>query len=241
LIILLSLTLLQGTGFLCIKGYEYWHKIEDGLLLGNAYQPIVPAPGSKEDASSSVTIPAQAGLSTNYDSTSGLDQSAGVSANLDYGAQYGAGAQGGAGVQGGGGAESSLALPVEQTRHAAKLTSSQPSPFPARTADGFMLSRSSIPPAAVGPPGLAVATAPPSWLGPPPWNARIFFALYFALTGAHALHVIAGMTAIVWALRRAIRGDFSREYFYPVECVGLYWHLVDLIWIFLFPLFYLAR
>lgn len=70
-------------------------------------------------------------------------------------------------------------------------------------------------------------------------NVHIFFAIYFCLTGLHGLHVLAGMAIITWLLLRAIRGDFSHEYFTPVDLGGLYWHLVDLIWIFLFPLLYL--
>jgi cytochrome c oxidase subunit 3 len=67
----------------------------------------------------------------------------------------------------------------------------------------------------------------------------LFFSFYFMMTGLHGLHVIAGMTCIAWLLRRAIRGDFSAAYYAPVDLVGLYWHLVDLIWIYLFPLMYL--
>ena len=72
-----------------------------------------------------------------------------------------------------------------------------------------------------------------------PKNVGVFFSIYFAMTGLHALHVIIGMTAILWVLIRAGKGHFSSEYFGPVDYVGLYWHLVDLIWIFLFPLLYL--
>jgi cytochrome c oxidase subunit III len=72
-------------------------------------------------------------------------------------------------------------------------------------------------------------------------NAGIFFSIYFMMTGLHGLHVLAGMGAITWILMRSIRGDFSREYFFPVDYVGLYWHLVDLVWIYLFPLLYLIH
>jgi cytochrome c oxidase subunit 3 len=67
----------------------------------------------------------------------------------------------------------------------------------------------------------------------------LFFSFYFMMTGLHGLHILGGMAAIGWVLRRAIRGDFSRRYYGPVDNVGLYWHLVDLIWIYLFPLLYL--
>lgn len=69
----------------------------------------------------------------------------------------------------------------------------------------------------------------------------VFFSIYFAMTGLHALHVIGGIGAITWILARALRGDFNRFYFGPVDYVGLYWHLVDLVWIFLFPLLYLIH
>jgi cytochrome c oxidase subunit 3 len=67
----------------------------------------------------------------------------------------------------------------------------------------------------------------------------VFFGIYFAMTGLHGLHVIIGMGLILWLILRARRGEFNRGYFTPVDLVGLYWHLVDLIWIFLFPLLYL--
>ena len=67
----------------------------------------------------------------------------------------------------------------------------------------------------------------------------MFFALYFMMTGLHGVHVLIGMSLITWVLYRAIKGEFSSTYFTPVDIVGLYWHLVDLIWIFLFPLLYL--
>ena len=70
-------------------------------------------------------------------------------------------------------------------------------------------------------------------------SARSFFSIYFALTGLHGLHVLVGMGLVGWITIRAYNGQFSSEYNAPVDIVGLYWHLVDLIWIFLFPLLYL--
>ncbi len=70
-------------------------------------------------------------------------------------------------------------------------------------------------------------------------NPHLFFGIYFGMTGIHALHVIGGIGVIAWMLRRTLRGDFSSAYYTPIECTGLYWHLVDLIWIYLFPLLYL--
>jgi cytochrome c oxidase subunit 3 len=68
-----------------------------------------------------------------------------------------------------------------------------------------------------------------------------FFSIYYCMTGLHGIHVVLGIVAIALLLRRAIRGDFNRYYFTAVDGVGLYWHLVDLIWIFLFPLMYLIH
>lgn len=70
-------------------------------------------------------------------------------------------------------------------------------------------------------------------------NPHVFFSIYFAMTGLHGLHVLAGMGAITWVLVKTIRNRFSAEYYTPVELTGLYWHLVDLVWIYLFPLLYL--
>lgn len=66
-----------------------------------------------------------------------------------------------------------------------------------------------------------------------------FFSIYFVMTGIHGFHVIMGMLVFLWVGWRAWRGAFSDEYYTPVELTGLYWHLVDIIWIFLFPMLYL--
>ena len=74
---------------------------------------------------------------------------------------------------------------------------------------------------------------------PEPKNVHLFFGIYFFMTGLHGVHVLGGMIAIGWLLLRAVKGHFGPGYATPVDAVGLYWHLVDLIWIFLFPLLYL--
>ena len=76
-------------------------------------------------------------------------------------------------------------------------------------------------------------------LPPPPARLGVFFSIYYVMTGLHGLHVLVGMGLYVWLLARARRGDFTPAYFGPVDTVALYWHLVDMIWIFLFPLLYL--
>ena len=72
-------------------------------------------------------------------------------------------------------------------------------------------------------------------------QAEIFFCFYFAMTGLHALHMIIGLGLMTWLLLRVSRGEFGPEYFTPVELGGLYWHFVDIVWIFLFPLLYLIN
>ena len=69
--------------------------------------------------------------------------------------------------------------------------------------------------------------------------AEIFFSLYFGMTGLHALHMIVGLGILATLLVMARRGRFSPGYHTPVEISGLYWHFVDIVWIFLFPLLYL--
>ncbi len=70
---------------------------------------------------------------------------------------------------------------------------------------------------------------------------QLFYFLYFAMTGVHAIHLTIGIGVVLGVLVRAIRGDFRGGYFTPVEMTGLYWHFVDVVWIFLFPLLYLVR
>ena len=74
-----------------------------------------------------------------------------------------------------------------------------------------------------------------------PAAAEIFFSLYFVMTGLHALHMIIGLGIMAVLAWLAWRGRFSPEYHSPVEIGGLYWHFVDIVWIFLFPLLYLIN
>lgn len=71
-------------------------------------------------------------------------------------------------------------------------------------------------------------------------GSSMFFTIYFLTTGLHAIHVTIGILVLTWLLWRSWRGDFAGGYDLPLELGGLYWHLVDLVWIFLFPLLYLV-
>ncbi|MHC4217740.1 MAG: cytochrome c oxidase subunit 3 [Planctomycetota bacterium] len=109
---------------------------------------------------------------------------------------------------------------------------------------GFWIPRSSIPDAPAGPSGVNLTAlenpgTAPKEAGPRPANAHVFFGFYFVMTGLHAVHVLAGLGVIAWLMFRTVFGHFGRTYFTPIDLGGLYWHVVDLIWIFLFPLFYL--
>jgi len=70
-------------------------------------------------------------------------------------------------------------------------------------------------------------------------QTEIFFSFYFAMTGLHAFHMIIGLVLLTWLLIRAAGGQFGPQYYTPMELGGLYWHFVDIVWIFLFPLLYL--
>jgi cytochrome c oxidase subunit III len=80
-----------------------------------------------------------------------------------------------------------------------------------------------------------------AFAGPDARHAEIFFSLYFAMTGVHALHMIIGLGVLAVLVRQARKGRFGTRYHTPVEIAGLYWHFVDIIWIFLFPLLYLIE
>jgi cytochrome c oxidase subunit III len=72
-------------------------------------------------------------------------------------------------------------------------------------------------------------------------TTQLYFSLYFTMTGLHALHMIIGIGIMLVITRMASKGKFDEHYFTPVEMAGLYWHFVDIVWIFLFPLLYLVE
>jgi cytochrome c oxidase subunit III len=134
----------------------------------------------------------------------------------------------------------------------AALASASSSPAAPAPIEEFYIPKSVMPDASTGPTGLAVGwdRPAPRDLNPPrdprldptrPPNAHLFFGVYFLMTGLHGLHVLAGIACISWLTLRAWLGHFTSAYFTPVDLVGLYWHVVDLIWIFLFPLLYLIH
>jgi hypothetical protein len=125
-----------------------------------------------------------------------------------------------------------------------------PAALPGAEELAAMIPKWVVPAAPPGPAGLnprfarasAVATAGHGhvWTRPPE-GAHHFFGFYFLLTGLHGIHLLVGLGLLAWLLARAAKGQFAAAYYAPVELGGLYWHLVDLVWIFLFPLLYLIH
>jgi len=132
-----------------------------------------------------------------------------------------------------------IELPARAGGAGAEAAPAQPGPA-APTADP---DRSTIAPAATGPPGLASEDAgrSESAIVAEPANAQTFFSIYFLMTGLHGIHVLGGIGAMFWLLACAGRGDFDTGHFTKVDMVALYWHVVDLIWIYLFLLLYLIH
>jgi cytochrome c oxidase subunit III len=77
------------------------------------------------------------------------------------------------------------------------------------------------------------------WEGPYSQEVALFFSFYWAMTGFHALHMVIGVGLVTYIILQAQKGRYNETYFTPVENVGLYWHFVDIVWIFLYPLLYL--
>lgn len=79
------------------------------------------------------------------------------------------------------------------------------------------------------------------WEGPSAGHAQMFFNLYFLMTGVHALHMLIGLAVLAVLAVKACRGGLLGEFAAPVHVTGLYWHFVNIVWVFLFPLLYLVR
>lgn len=110
------------------------------------------------------------------------------------------------------------------------------------TASGLFLDRAGdVGIASAGRAGSGLESSSKEESFPQPKNLQTFFAIYFAMTGLHGLHVLAGIFALMVMLTLALKGRFGPLNFTAIDLTALYWHLVDLIWIYLFPLFYLIH
>jgi cytochrome c oxidase subunit 3 len=250
LIAMLTLTFLCACTFLGVKYIEYNHKWKHGLLWGTLYQnqeahggghDAAAAPGSAAPATHGET-PASASPATPADvhATTTVFQDAKAAMEAAKVAwQH---------VSGGHDEHAVVATTspagVEKTGAAVSATPASAAhdapPSGAAPPTGLVVERSTIPKAAPAPAGLASPTAGVDHAGAPS-NVHIFFGIYFVMTGLHGLHVIIGMIVIAWLIVRSYKGHFGPDYFTPVDLGGLYWHIVDLIWIYLFPLLYLIH
>ena len=88
-------------------------------------------------------------------------------------------------------------------------------------------------------PSFHFETGDPAHPATDPQHTEIYFSLYWAMTGLHALHMVIGIGLVAWLVIAGLMGAYTPHYYSPVENVGLYWHFVDLVWIYLFPMLYL--
>ncbi len=236
----LVLTILGGFGFMGIKKVEYEHKWKHGLLWGNKYQDQEHHDGhdghggehgdegAHDDGHSlNLGIP---GVTMAH----AADGAGGGSAG-DHGED--ASQAGAAAGDGGdhGAATHAAGEHSDAGGHSDMSASDKSAPI---MVDGEEIPHTTHETGAAAPEGLAGADDKHADDGAPAY-VHIFFGIYFLMTGLHGLHVIAGLIAIAWVLVRTLKGHFSAEYSTPVDLVGLYWHIVDLVWIYLFPLLYL--
>ena len=89
-------------------------------------------------------------------------------------------------------------------------------------------------------PGLRFELSSEDTEGINPRHVQLYFGFYFTLTGLHASHMVAGIAVLLVLTEKARRGRYSPRFYTPIELIGLYWHFVDIVWIFLFPLLYLV-
>ena len=190
LLINLGLTFLCATGFMVVKGVEYYQKWEKGYLFAKKFDYI------KLDAR----------LEEEY-------------------------------------REEARALGIELSHEKVAEAATSDGGGPAVDEDP---DKPKIDAAAVGPTGVVEVAemghgseVGHDLHGPRPPNVHLFFGIYFALTGLHGIYVLAGMVMLIWLAWGAAKGRYNKNYFTPVDLGGLYWHLVDLVWIYLFPLLYL--
>ena len=211
LIGLIIVTLLCAFGFLVIKYFEYSHKVHVGTVFGKRFVPTETPDGRK------ITQP---------DATPGKTADGKPAPTEPVNTTGGVKAQPAPGAAG---------TPPPGTQPQVPGDPAASKEEPASTASGIGALPALEAQKKAGIPIHTEASAPP------PPNTGMFFTIYFAMTGLHGIHVLAGVFVFIWLLIRAFRGHFGPGYYGPIDFAALYWHLVDLIWIFLFPLLYLIH
>jgi len=250
-VLLLLATLAGGGAFLCVKYVEYSSKWEHGLFVGpwNQYHPGYE--GSAHDSHEPGTADAEATLDGQAASAQPPEPTREEASATDAAAAGESGAAQSAGGQVGraspaGPEVSSIAPPPQgppglvESFQMNPVAAAGSSPHGGEHGDGVEHGGSKGGDHAGH---SADAHAVNLEAIPPTQRAQLhqFFQIYFLMTGLHTIHVIIGMGLIGWVALKAAKGVFGPEYFTPVDLTGLYWHLVDLIWIFLFPLLYLIH
>ncbi|RMF71965.1 MAG: cytochrome c oxidase subunit 3 family protein [Planctomycetota bacterium] len=226
----LSLTLLGAAAFMGIKAIEYTDKIMHGKVWGAGFNPVYHHEGPEgSHAAAAGDADAEHG-----DAAHGAPASSGDHASVAEAATPPAAHD---------------AAPTEE-----KTQSADPAASTDGAAAAPKIERSKLAPPPPGPRGVVLEAIEPE-TDPKLTreekeaaayaearrrkDAHIFLGIYFAMTGLHGIHVLAGMVVIAWLLKGALQGRYHSDYYTPVDVVGLYWHVVDLIWIYLFPLLYL--
>ena len=217
LMILLALTFIGGVGFMAIKTVEYSHKFHKGLFWGAAFDPHVEGEHGDGEAHSSAF---------EFDHS---DRLVLTSASTDTAEHWQDGAAASAANDSDNLGQDPRFDEYDDARVEIVGSAVEPAdPGPSGISDAAREHRLDAPIDKAHPKKVALTK-----------DVRTYFSIYFCLTGLHGIHVVIGMGVIAWLFFRAWRGDFGPDYFTPVDLGGLYWHLVDLIWIFLFPLLYL--
>ncbi len=226
----LAITIACGFVFMGVKYVEYKEKWQHGLLWGTLYNPEEHGEHGGEHG-------AVAHDDTDHGADSHGEDAGSAAAGHDETTAHDE--EGGEAAANADSAEDTATEGAGEAPAAAEGTATDAAvPITPATAKGSELA----------PPGSAPSGTVPAEVRveagehpPEPKNVHIFFGIYFAMTGLHGLHVVVGIGVLGWILKRAMAGEFSSDYFTPVDLVGLYWHLVDLVWIYLFPLLYLIN
>ena len=240
LVLNLVITFLCACGFLGIKYVEYSHKISHGLMWGTMYESQdghggghgEPAAGHGEADGHQVADAYADGAPAHEASTDeGHADTAGTHGDAAHGGDEHAADH----------AHAPAMIAITDAAVAIEIAAAAQGDRP-DLAQLPEAEPSTVPRAVAAPAGLVPDVMGESHgIGTPPPNPHIFFGIYFVMTGLHGLHVIIGMIVIGWLIVRSLRGHFGPDYFTPVDLGGLYWHIVDLIWIYLFPLLYLIH
>lgn len=235
LIVCLALTLAGALGFMVVKYVEYSAKFQHGTLWGYYYKPHEEHHGesgggdsrsdsahapAKPDAAHAPAAAAPATTGSHAAPTGTLTHSSAA-----------------------GGATTTTVPPTGTPTQATPPSGAGPAAAP-------IPEKSQLAPPAVPPTGVTKAVLAPDKkpasggahsAEEEAKNVHIFFGIYFCMTGLHGIHVLAGVVMLVILLWGAILGKYDANYYTPVDLGGLYWHIVDLVWIYLFPLLYLIH